>query len=304
MNYPLNSLTAWGRLAALGLAITLAGCDGDVRLGGGSDTGEVSMDITDAPTDKFTEVNIVFTGIILKPADGDEIEFVFDEPRELDLLSLQGGETATLLDEEEVDAGRYSWVRLTLDEDQSHVVLQDGQQKTLFIPSGSQTGLKLVSGFTVAADSSSRFTIDFDARKSIVNPQGNPQGADYFLKPALRLVDNQEVGSIAGTVDASTVIQTQCDDSSTYTGMVYIFKEHNAALDDLGSDNEPLMAVPVSDEKVPGNFTYRAAFLTEGDYTVSYSCSPDDNDLNENLEFEDSQNVSVEANDVSIANFE
>jgi len=304
MNHSLTPIKALGALTALGIAVALAGCDGKATLGsGGSKTGEVSMDITDAPTDQFSEVNIVFTGIVLKPADGEEIEFTFEEPRELDLLSLQGGETATLLDSEEVAAGRYSWVRLTLDVDQSHV-MENGQQKTLFIPSGAQTGLKLVSGFTVAADGSNRFTIDFDVRKSIVDPQGNPQGADYFLKPTLRLVDNQEVGAIAGNVDASTVIQTQCANVSEYTGMVYVFEGFNAVLDDLGSNNEPLMAVPVSDDRVPGDYDYKAAFLTEGNYTVSYSCTPDDNDLNEPLNFEESQNVSVEANATARVDFE
>ena len=261
------------------------------------------MDITDAPTDQFSEVNIVFTGIILKPADDEQIEFTFEEPREIDLLSLQGGSVETLLDGEEVAAGQYSWVRLTLDVDQSHVI-ENGLQKKLFIPSGAQTGLKLVGGFTVAADSTSQYTIDFDVRKSVVNPQGNPQGADYFLKPALRLVSNEEVGAIAGTVDASTVIQTQCDNVAEYTGMVYVFEGFNAALDDLGSTNEPLMTVPVSDEQVPGEYNYKAAFLTEGNYTVSYSCTPDDNDQNEALVFEESQNMSVEADVTSRVDFE
>ena len=156
----------------------------------------------------------------------------------------------------------------------------------------------------MAADSTSQYTIDFDVRKSVVNPQGNPQGADYFLKPALRLVSNEEVGAIAGTVDASTVIQTQCDNVAEYTGMVYVFEGFNAALDDLGSTNEPLMTVPVSDEQVPGEYNYKAAFLTEGNYTVSYSCTPDDNDQNEALVFEESQNMSVEADVTSRVDFE
>lgn len=303
MNRPPKSVMKLSTFAALGTAIVLSGCDGESSLSSGSSTGEVSMDITDAPTDQFSEVNIVFTGIVLKPANDEQIEFTFGEPRVIDLLSLQGGEVETLLDGEEVAAGQYSWVRLTLDVDQSHVI-ENGLQKKLFIPSGAQTGLKLVGGFTVVADSTSQYTIDFDVRKSIVDPQGNPQGADYFLKPALRLVSNEEVGSIAGTVDASTMIQTQCANPSLYTGMVYVFEGPNAALNDLGSNNEPLMAVPVSDDQVPGNYTYKAAFLTEGNYTVGYSCSPDDNDLDENLVFEGSRNVSVEADAISTANFE
>lgn len=157
----------------------------------------------------------------------------------------------------------------------------DGGQKTLFVPSGAQTGLKLVSGFSVPEGGSANFTIDFDARKSIVNPQGGQ--ADYYLKPTLRLIDNSEAGTIVGTVDASTVIQTECADPSTYTGMVYVYQNSGVTPDDLGSGNEPLVAVPVSDEEDPGVYTYKAAFLAEGDYTVSYSCSTDDNEIDEDL---------------------
>lgn len=292
MNHPIKYMT----VAALTTA--LAACGGGSS---GDSTGSMSLDVTDAPTDKFTKVEITFTGVTLQPADGQAIEFTFDEPKTLDLLQLQGGETAPLLNEEEVPAGEYEWIRLTLDVDNSFVYEGDVQY-TLFVPSGAQTGLKLVSGFTVAQGGSTNFTIDFDARKSIVDPQGNV--ADYFLKPALRLIDNLEAGSIAGTVDASTVIQTECTDASTYSGMVYVFEGADATPDDLGSENEALVAVPVSDEDNLGTYTYKAAFLSAGEYTVSYSCDTDDNEVDEELTFVGTQNVTVEAEVEATANFE
>ncbi len=42
------------------------------------------------------------------------------------------------------------------------------------------------------------YTIDFDLRKSVVKPVGQP---GHFLRPGLRLVQNLDIGSIPGTVD-------------------------------------------------------------------------------------------------------
>lgn len=283
------------------LASALAACGGSSD---GDSTGTVSMNVTDAPTASFTEVVVTFTGITLKPADGEAIEFSFDEAKTLDLLTLQGGESAPLLDGEEVLAGDYEWVRLTLDVDNSYVTEEGGAQKTLFIPSGAQTGLKLVSGFTVAQGGENNFTIDFDVRKSIVNPQSGAV-ADYFLKPALRLVDNLEVGSITGQVDYASINSTRMNDdalancSDGYEGSVYVYEGADVTPSDLNVNNEegnPLMVVPVELDDETGLYSFKAAFLTEGDYTVSYSCQVDDNEEDDAIEFDGTQNVTVEAN--------
>ncbi|MFL1456196.1 DUF4382 domain-containing protein [Marinobacter sp. GN3S48] len=284
------------------LAAGVAACGSDSS---DSDaTGTVSFGLTDAPATEFSNVTVAFTEIQLKPADGDWISFPLDGFETVNLLDLQGGVTEPLITDEEVVAGNYTQLRLIVDTENSFVTLVDNPDAplTLAVPSGEQSGLKLQGEFVVAADTSTDFTIDFDVQKAIVNPAGQAL-ADYMLRPALRLVNNLEVGSIAGTVDASTVIQTECADN-TYSGMVYVYEGSDATPDDLGSENEPLVAVPVSDEDNPGTYTYKAAFLTEGNYTVSYSCSADDNEVDEDLTFVDPQDVTVEADTETTADFE
>ncbi|MFC4260257.1 DUF4382 domain-containing protein [Marinobacter lacisalsi] len=302
MKYPVIKTLSIATLAA-----AVAACGGSGS--GGSDseatTGTASLSLTDAPTGEFSKVVITFTGVILKPADGEAIEFPFDQPRELDLLTLQNGETATLLDEVEVAAGEYSWIRLTLDEDNLYVVDDSdgsGGQKTLAVPSGAQTGLKLVSGFTVAAGGTHNFTIDFDARKSIVNPQGNGV-ADYFLKPALRLVNNLEVGAIVGEVDYGSINQDENLTACDYEGSVYVYEGTDVTPTDLNVNTEggPLMSVPVNNEDQTGLYDYKAAFLPAGDYTLSYSCQHDDNEQDDTLEFLGTQTVTVVASEEATA---
>ena len=216
----------------------------------------------------------------------------------LDLLELQGGETAPLLEGVEVLAGDYNWIRLTLDEDNLYVVddSDGGGQKMLAVPSSV---LRLVSGFTVAQGAQNNFTIDFDARKSIVNPQGSPMGADYFLKPALRLVNNLDVGSISGQVDYATINSDDSLVACDYEGSVYVYEGivDETDLSDLNvneTEGQPLMVIPVTLEE--SLFSYTAAFLNEGDYTISYSCQLDDNEDNDTLEFLGTQNLTVVAN--------
>lgn len=268
----------------------------------GNQSGKYSLYLTDAPTYKFSKVEITITGVTVKPADGEALEFPFEEPIKQDLLQLQGGGSIALLENEKISAGRYEWVRLSLDLDQSFVYDNTGGQKTLFVPSAANSGLKLVRGFTIGDGGDHQFTVDFDVSKSIVEPTGNQ--ADYFLKPVLRLVDNQNVGRLTGRVDASTVIQEQCADSSTYSGMVYLFEGEGVTPDDLGSEAEPLIVAPVKYDLDSEEYRYKAAFLEAGQYTIAYTCSGDDNEVDESLNFYGASNTSVVAGNDTKVDFE
>jgi hypothetical protein len=186
--------------------------------------------------------------------------------------------------------------------DNNTVVINDGGSHPLTTPSarGVQT-----SGFTVPAGGEVSFTIDFDVRKSLVNPVGKD---GYRLKPVLRLVDNSEVGTIEGTV-SGTLISQKCSDATTpqSPGNVYVHEDISAEPDDIGSENEPLVVVPVKEN---GDYTYTAAFIPAGDYTVSYTCGddlveddqgePSDDDIN----FADAQPVTVVAEETVTVDFE
>jgi hypothetical protein len=164
-------------LVAAGASVLIAGCGG----GGGSapaesPTGILNIAITDAPVDVVSKVNVQFTGVTLKPASGDEIEIVFDTPKDIDLLTLTDGATADLLPDTEVPTGSYIWVRLAVnakfDNDFDSYAMTPTGQMELQIPSGSETGLKLVSGFTVTANQSTNLIIDWDLRRALSDPIG------------------------------------------------------------------------------------------------------------------------------------
>lgn len=282
-------------VAALAAAISACG-------GGGSDsdsTGTLSLGLTDAAVDSVQEVNITVTGVELQPADGERISFAVDNPENLEninLLSLQNGAVEALLAGQELPAGDYEWIRLKLGDASTFSVIDDnGGTNGLFIPSGASRGLQ-TSGFTVPAGGTASFTIDFDVRKSLLEPSG--LGGDYLLKPILRLVDNTQVGKISGSIDP-TLLANACSaagsNTSVYAGAVYVHAGHEVTPDDLGSANEPVVAVPVD----TSTYEYQASFIEAGNYTVSYTCELDQREdangemLDENLTFIPAEGIEV-----------
>jgi hypothetical protein len=275
--------------AALILSMTLfgaaAGCGGGG--GSGSDTGILTIGITDAAVDGAVAVVVQFSGIELQPAGGDRLTYTFTPNRIIDLLALQGGVRATLLDGEIVPAGDYNWIRLMVVAEpgvtDSFIEFPDtptNRVESLRVPSGSTSGLQLSGGFTVAAGDVTDFTIDFDLRKSVHDPQGLP---DYLLRPSLRLVDNLVVGSISGMVDSDLVTADTCA-NDVPGGAVYVFSGADAVVDEEGSATPPLTSAMVTLEEGSDPWTYMAAFLEPGDYTVAFTCeaandTPEDGDM-------------------------
>lgn len=276
--------------------------------GGGGDapaaSGQISLGITDAPVDGATAVVVKFTAVELKPEDADAFSIDLTPAQSIDLLALAGGSSRTLLESHNVPAGRYQWVRLLIEAQQSqagsYIDLASGQRFPLFVPSGSESGLKLIRGFTVAAGSISNFTIDFDLRKSVIAPPG--QAPNYLLKPVLRMVDNLQVGTVAGTV-AAALIPAGC------SPLVYLFTGSAVVPDDLDAapapDLDPLVSVPVRLETVSGEYRYRAGFIEAGSYTASFTCNgiADTPDGEEALDFAGTQNLAVSANQTTTIDF-
>lgn len=291
---------------ALGLGVILAGTAALAACGGGGSgdgagTGSVSLGVTDAPVDSARNVFVEFSSVTLKPADGEPFTIRLDAPERVDLLAQQNGNSELLLENEEVTAGAYDWVRLGVNLDgerDTYLVLDDGSEHELEIPSGRQTGLKLVSGFFVQGGGDLDLTIDFDLRKSIVEAPGS----GYKLKPALRLVNTAEAGEIAVTATDTYVSENQCG-SEPGMQAVYVFEGGSVTPDDVdGNDPDPITTVQVRDEDGDGTYTGTAGFLEAGIYTVAYTCNPEDDDPevdDDDVEFFDPVDMEVEAGETA-----
>ena len=271
----------WLPLAATACLSLLAACGGG---GSGNSNGSLTLAITDAPVDSADAVVVVFTGLELKPAGGASFSVDFAAAKHIDLLALQGGKTTDLFANQTVPAGNYEWLRLKVytdptANDASYIQI-NGSKYNLIVPSGSETGLKLVRGFTVAQGSLTGFVIDFDLRKSVVAPPG--QMPNYFLKPALRMMDQMQVGTIAGTVHLDTLAAAQLPAGAPLTDCkagLYLFQGATATPDDFDRDlvddggSDPIYLQSVANDGVTTDVSYSIPFVQAGvSYTLAATC--------------------------------
>lgn len=264
------------------LAIAISGCGGS---DGGSGVGSVSIGITDSPAEDVSLAVVQFSGISLKPAGGEVIDFTFDPAIDVDLVAMAGGNMAGLLNNEQVPAGRYNWVRLAVNTEtgvRDSYAMINGQEVELDVPSGDQTGLKLVSGFTVLQDASSNFVIDWDLRKALHDPQG--QDGIWFLRPALRITDLAEFGTLFGTIDMDLIDPAAAEggcpnETEVGTGSaVYVYTGFGITPGEIGETTDSAIA-PLATGSAELNadnmYTYEVNFLPPGDYTVAFTCQAD-----------------------------
>jgi hypothetical protein len=317
-NHTLRHIAA-SALAVLGFLLSACGGGGSSASSTGNST--LNLALTDAPVTGVTKVWIQFTGVEVKPMNADPIDFNFTPAKGFDLLTLQGGATGTFLNGSTIPAGAYEWVRLMVDPNPgaSYVVDATGQHN-LTIPSGAETGLKLIQGFTMPVGGVANFTVDFMLGKSLIAPPG--QSPDYTLKPVLRLVDNAQVGTISGTFQPTTLsAQSNC---GTQPPVVYLYQGANVTPDNLFTPPSGTSGTSDTDAAGTGEpfttataalnsmseYAYTIAFLPAGTYTVAFTCDPDDPSVDEDtltpnpLHFATyPQPLTVSANTTSAANF-
>ena len=232
------------------------------------------------------------------------ILFEFNQPKVIDLLTLQGTNTENLLTDVSIKAGEYDELRLIVDDSgmNSFIEITDGSVYPLKIPSGSSSGLKLKGPITIPASKPGKFTVDFDVRKSIVRAG---KSSNYLLKPVLRLVDDSVVGHIRGSVDPSLLTDSSCSDNDIDTyNAVYVFEGFDAAVDDIDlssdQDIDPIATGSIKYDSTSDSYMFEAAFLTEGNYTIALTCNTDLEDIesDDDLVFFNIQNVQVQINDI------
>jgi hypothetical protein len=288
------------RIAVLAaLWAIVAGCSSS---GGGSSTGTLTLGLTDGPVPGADNVVVAFKGIELKPSGGPPMDPImmnadscddFDTATgtcSIDLLDLAGTARREVFSGA-LPAGHYEWVRLLVAAERnvmdSYINTLNGMQCSLWMPSGSETGLKVVSGITVTANGVSDYTLDFVVSKSITNPPGI-DGSDpalqcaenYILSPAVRIVDTTEVGAIAGTVDPQLFADAGCgQDQGVYTNTAaYVFEDaQDFVADDVdGDDGDAITTASVVSDDGGVTYHYEAGYLlAPATYHVALTCTSD-----------------------------
>ena len=196
-------------LVAMLASLALAACGGGGG-GGGTPTGTVNVQMTDAPACGFDHVYVTVSQVRINASssaadsDGGWTTISLATPQKIDLLSLTNGAMSTL-GQATLPAGQYQQVRLVLAQNQGNsaansvVVSGTTTEQALATPSATQSGLKIIRPFDVAANSTVDLVLDFNACKSVVQ-QGN---GSYALKPVITATPTTVVGTIDGYVAAA-----------------------------------------------------------------------------------------------------
>jgi hypothetical protein len=187
------------RLAALfsviALAATLVSCGG----GGGGSTdadqvqgkGTVGILLTDMPADPamFSAIIARILKVELMPADENGRITLYSAPpiKEFDLLRLRN-ESIPLAFKDNVPAGKYCKIRLTLEE--LELVLVDGTSEYPHLPGNGKLDLVARDCFDVVDGEMLTLQLDFDAGKSIhiVEKPGclnNPKKSCFNFRPVV-----------------------------------------------------------------------------------------------------------------------
>ncbi len=267
-------------VAAIIAAFAVAGCGGGSSGNGDTSMGTLSILVTDAAVDDVSEVWVEFAGVTLKPQMGDEIVISFDIPNRMNLLELQDGRSAALLHDYQAPVGPYNWIRLAVNAEfdnvfDSYAMLDDGSQVELGIPSGSQTGLKLVNGFTVTANQSTNIMLDWDLRQALSDPRGQP---GMHLRPALRVTDMAVFGTLTGTVEGSLVTDETCTNGDLHDMGNAVYLYEGAVTDPLdirGADTDPAVTATVS-KNADETYDFSVSYLSVGSYTAAFTCQAGD----------------------------
>ena len=115
----------------------------------------------------------------------------------VNLLDYTNG-TEKTLSSGDFPSGRISQIRLVLGTNNS--VTMGENTMDLVTPSAQQSGLKLLVNTNLNAGVTYKFTLDFDAAKSVVKTGSNK----YILKPVIKVITEAESGAISGTVDPAS----------------------------------------------------------------------------------------------------
>lgn len=273
----MRAITRNMSLAALVLGTAALGA-----CGGGSDapapSGALSVNMADTPVDNATSVVVDFTGIELHNTNGTMTTINFASPKQIDLLKLQNGVTGALTQGESVPAGTYDWMRLDVlanknTQGQSYITLSTGAQYPLYIPSGSETGLKLVSPFTVAQGSTTQLIIEFNLRQSVTSTDGQ----NYVLVPALRLENQLQVGTVAVNVDLAALTTQELGSGTQVSqckGGLFLFSGATVTPQN-GGGASLIDFEPIPYDGTTTQVSLSIPYVATGSYTVAATCNYD-----------------------------
>lgn len=187
---------------------SLSACGGSSS----SSQGQLALSLTDATLHQYQAVYVTIDNVSVHLEDTDEW-LVVASPTPMKTFNLLELVNGVMLDLglADMDPGHYTQLRLmigsTADDGQNifgndhpyanYIIDENGDSHELKIPSGMQSGVKLVKGFDINAGELTELILDFDAAKSVVKAG---KSGKWLLKPTIKVLDTRLYAVINGNV--------------------------------------------------------------------------------------------------------
>ncbi len=205
-------LSAWMILCLFALMMTACGGGGSSSISG--ETGTLYLSLADATTDEYQAVYVTIKEVWVHVGGNEENdrnwEVVASPDETYELLDLVNG-VREELGISELLTGHYTQMRLIIGDapdnginifSESHphanyIIDSAGIYHELKVPSGLQTGIKIVNGFDINANETKELILDFDAMRSVVKAGSEDK---WLLKPCIKVLDTRDDSIVRGSV--------------------------------------------------------------------------------------------------------
>lgn len=257
-----------------------------------------SLGVSDAPVTGLKAVNVVFDSITLRSQGGENFSFETRKASDstkaemVNLLEYTGDDVFSLLEDKDVPAGEYAWIRADVINgdinnltETSHVVYEDDSTAPLIVNRKSNDGIGEIQldGFTLN-QTDNTFVLEFDLKKSLVAPQN---GDEVVLKPrGVRLENLAESQNIEGTVSDSLYANCETDnievaaENGSFGHAVYLYnrdvevpRDNYEITEGETPADAPLATANIVLNIETSQYEFKLAFITPGDYQLGYTCN-------------------------------
>jgi hypothetical protein len=236
-------------------SIMIAACGGS---GGGSSgsggTGTLSLSLQDAPaTEDYQAVYVTIKEVRVHKGGSEDNdaswETVASPNATYNLLELVNG-VREELGLATLESGSYSQMRLILGQvpdsginilSEAHpfpnYVIEKGTNAVheLKVPSGYQTGIKIVKGFSINPNQTTELILDFDASRSVVKAGSSGK---WLLKPTIKVLELIDYALIKGLITGN---------GTDAEGAMVSTQHHTPGASDL-KDQVAVQAATITDE--------------------------------------------------------
>ncbi|WP_303720668.1 DUF4382 domain-containing protein [Malonomonas rubra] len=276
----------WQFLTVTLTILLLTACGGSGGSSSSTSTGTLQTSLTDNSTEDYKAIYVTIDRVDVHSESGGW-QTVASPEGTYNLLSLVNG-VREELGIKTLDTGHYTQLRLILGKtaepnaanilEKLHPYANYLIDKSLIpneieltVPSGFNSGIKVVSGFDISENQTTELILDFDAMKSVVKAGSSGQ---YLLKPTIKVLETVDSAVVSGLVSddandsvlgealvSAQIYNSDTDDDSTQVEMVRSTITTGDALEDSGGLYNYLLNLPEQLDNVHYNLVaYRTGY--------------------------------------------